>query len=217
MTILSVAALIIPGYDSLPAALRAVFEQSSSGQEFILFAERISTESEALTAFSQKWYGVLYGYTTGATKTKEEALRSKLEVEKEELISRISKTDEYKTIIMHVHRLFLEKEIDEFKLITPEQQELLAKAEFSKKLFAVLQALDAEIEHLIQARANLGLWAKINGTDFIHAQSIIDLHTQRKELVNIWHKELRADPAMAAIRNTIAEKNWPHYKNMPPN
>ena len=107
---------------------------------------------------------------------------------------------------MHLTHTLLEQEIDEFQLLTKQQQQVLSRAEFSKKLYATLPELDAQIEKERQARDDLSLWSRMDGTYASYDESITKLQSKRDEAIQLWKTEFLHNPDMASLRKTIEEQ-----------
>ncbi|MCL9685485.1 hypothetical protein [Legionella maioricensis] len=201
MTFLFASALVIPGYESLSEETRTIFENSLPGRKFSQVAQSILTSSEELRTSSRFWHSF-----TGTAEQKKQAFQSQLNTQKKELMDDISEMDEYKTLVIHMTHALLEREIDEFQLLTKNQQQALSRTEFSKKLFTTLAQLDSQIEKERQEQDELSLWSRISGSGAALDVYINQLQTEREEAIQLWKTEFLQNPGLASFRETIEEQ-----------
>ncbi len=197
----SIANQIIIGYDLVSEEEQTEFLCSESGRKFSQVTDNYSLFLAQLNSTS--WFSKFF---SSDPKDKESLIQDELKKQQEELLSSIGETEEYQKLTLRIMRCLLEKEIEEFRLLTPIQQQLLCEAEFSKKLLNTLATIDSQIEQAINEKNQIGivsrLWGKSTQIEFL----IIVLETERAEAISLWRTELLNNPSMAALRRTIEEQ-----------
>lgn len=196
MTYLSVSSLLIPDYETLSEEKRSTFETSLSGKKLIQFLRSYHEASQEFETLKQSWFGFM-------TMSEEDNLEFKAqwELQKNELIDEINETEEYKTVMMHMTHQVLTKEIEDFKLLKKEQQELLARAAFSQKLLTTLSSLDQLMEKEKSELTQQGFWL----FQFNHDDSFTALRCRRQEAISLWKTQFQEHLYMDSMRRTIDE------------
>ncbi len=197
----SIANQIIIGYDLVPKDEQSEFLCSKSGLQFSQVTDSYSLFLAQLNSTS--WFSKFF---SSDPKDKEFLIQDELKKQQKELLSSIGETEEYQKLTLRIMRCLLEKEIEEFRLLTPMQQQLLCEAEFSKKLLNALVTIDSQIEKVTNEKDQVGIISRLWGKSSRLELLIIALETERSEAIGLWRTAFLNDPSMAVLRKTIEEQ-----------
>ena len=194
MTSLTISAMLIPGYDTLSEAERAVFEQSASGKKLIELRNSILNDQNELSKSSGFWHWFI-----GSASARKRKFETRLDQQIQEFYDSINTTEEYKTLGTYLIHNILMKEVGDFQLLTTEQRQLLSKAEISQKLFEIVTLLDRLLEQERQALSGKKFW------ESTFYSKIDTLQANKEEAFKLWKKGLQENPDMTPFRKTIEE------------
>ncbi|CEG57728.1 hypothetical protein [Legionella fallonii] len=196
-----IANQLIVGYDLIPKEVQRKFECSESGLQFCQITESYSLFLAKL--HSTSWFSNLF---SSDPRDKEVLIQDELTRQRRELTLRIGEAEEYQKIVLHIMNALLTKEIDDFHLLTPVQQELVGETKFSKRLLNTLVVLDSQLEKIKNEQEQASfvslLWNGSSQSD----EQITRLKTERADAISLWKTEFLKEANMASLRKTIDEK-----------
>lgn len=198
----TIANQIIPGYDLVSGPEQTAFLCSKSGALFKQITDNYSLFLAQLNSTS--WFSRFF---SSNPKDKETLIQDELQRQQKELLSVISKTEEYKELTSRIILHCLETEIDELRFLTPAQRHLLCEAEFSKKLLETLVTIDWQIEQVTNEMDQVDIFSSLLWGKTTQLKTRINtLKEERAEAISFWRAAFLNDPSMVLFRKTIEEQ-----------
>lgn len=196
MRFLDIANMLIPGFEFLSDEQQSNFLNSLPGKQFSTIVS-VTHDSLSQINVDNGWMN----YISGKTELEKQSLEDTFIQQKNTLLDTLKDTEEYQLLVIQIACNILTKEYPDFSLLTDNQQQTLAKTDFSQQLRSQLTAIHESKQKL----TNRGFFESffISMVNDV-AGEITNLDIKKMDAIHQWAQEFLESPEMVNFHMIIA-------------